>query len=310
MAVIVLQCCMLATANQHVLTLGSGSGIKTPSPSIRENTSERQLPKVFTSNKNLMEGVVTSKMAENGTGKLKEGNSGETNLAVSDEFDVVFTTKTRSANRKRLLLAITSGATALQDAELGVPYRADLEAAYTYANPTGLPDGLQLGNSSIKGIPTAVGTFTIGLSATSKGKTSKQTFRLTVKPMELVADNTTIYTDVSTPIVLIIRGGLAPVKFSIESGPAFCKLQEYSLECTPLAVGVFPVKFLLVDKAGNTARQTISINAVVDPSIGSNKLQRSTSKTLNIDNPSAAHNALQRIPTKCKNTTKEYYSGV
>lgn len=209
-------------------------------------------------------------------------------------------------------LTITSDVIALRDAELAAPYRADLDAAFTYSSPTGLPDGLQLGNSSIKGIPKFVGTYNITISATSKGRTDLRNYRLVVKPMELVvAGNFTIYTDATTELILIVRGGFAPINLTVENGPDFCTLQEYKLVCTPIEVGVFTVGFLLVDRVGNTVHSTLKLNAVVDPNVGAKRLEMSASKVLAPDNPTEAHNAvLLRFPSKCRNTSKEYYSGI
>lgn len=109
---------------------------------------------------------------------------------------------------------------------------------------------------------------------------------------------------------MIIRGGVAPIKLAIESGPAYCTLKDYKLVCTPSEVGSFAIKFLLTDKAGNTVYDTINLNCIVDPKQAAKSFEVSSSKAIS-GNINAAHNAvLQTLQSKCVVTEKEYYSGV
>lgn len=148
----------------------------------------------------------------------------------------------RHSTIKRLLqnlqiytLPIVNTAILLKDGALFDAYRADLDTAYTYSNPTGLPEGLQLGNNSIKGIPKASGIFNISLSASSKGKIRKQTFSLTIKNMEIqVRGDSKIFTNQTSLFRITTRYGKPPVSLSIASGPDFCILQNFSLVCKPI----------------------------------------------------------------------------
>lgn len=131
--------------------------------------------------------------------------------------------------------ATATGPFELQDGVLSVPYRAELNISYTYSNATSLPDGLQLGNASIKGIPKVFGLFNISLLATFKNKTIQQTFSLMIKGMELVVSgNSTIFISKFSTFLLAIQGGIPPVNLSIESDPDFCEFKDYTMVCKPM----------------------------------------------------------------------------
>lgn len=133
-------------------------------------------------------------------------------------------------------------------------------ADYSFSQPLNLPIGLQLRNNSITGVPKASGTFTITLMATANQRSISQSYNLYVRGLELiVSGDSRIYQNRQSILMMIVRGGILPIKITIEDGPNYCQIQDYQLFCMPTDVGPFDVYLLVTDRSGNTLRQTVSL---------------------------------------------------
>lgn len=124
-----------------------------------------------------------------------------------------------------------------------------------------------------------------------------------------------MYKDQQSVLTMTVRGGTAPINIAIQNGPDFCSLQDDQLYCMPNEVGPFNVTFSVSDRLGNSMRQTISFESIVNPDPNINQLVASSSRdSRNVNNSNMAHNqALKQLPTRCKLASvnqREYYSDV
>lgn len=191
---------------------------------------------------------------------------------------------------------------------LGFTYRADLKppsADYTFSSATNLPTNLQLRGNSIVGTPTSAGLFRVVATAVSSINPTpfQQAYNLVIRGLELVVSGETrIYKDQQSVVMMIVRGGIAPIKVTIESGPTFCQLQGYQMYCMPSEIGTFNVNLLVTDSNGSTLRQIVAMECISNPNVGLSALQKaSTYDSTFTTNSNTAHNtALKSLPGKCK----------
>jgi glucose/arabinose dehydrogenase len=172
----------------------------------------------------------------------------------------------------RIRRALSFGVSSVSDAELGVPYAADLQIggahSYTIASIAGsLPTGVNPDAIGLSGTPTTVKKYKFTLQVTDNGtaETVRKLFSIQVfKPLAIVTQllkSGSVGKNYKTTLKAV--GGKAPYAWSLVSGPGWMNLSTTGqLTGVPVA-GDYTVDIEVMDALLVTKPITLSL--IIDP---------------------------------------------
>ena len=154
---------------------------------------------------------------------------------------------------------------------MGQPFSYTITSNPTAASfsATGLPAGLSLSGAVISGTPTALGPFSIALSAiNSTGQTGTATLSLTVNAATpVITSSTTATATVGQSFSYTITSNPAAASFGATGLPAGLSLSGAVISGTPTASGPFSIALSATNSTGQTGTATLSltVNNAVAP---------------------------------------------
>jgi hypothetical protein len=165
--------------------------------------------------------------------------------------------------------SVTISTNSLPNGTAGVVYTAPISAAWGVApysiTVSGLPAGLTFNGANINGVPTAIGTFTVTVTAVdSVGASTTKSLSLTIVDPAInfapALPNGTV--GVAYAATFSATGGYGSFSYSATGLPAGLTLSANSIGGTPTTAGVFIVTLTAVDGVGvaRTAPATITIS--------------------------------------------------
>jgi hypothetical protein len=164
--------------------------------------------------------------------------------------------------------------TALPSGVIGVAYSAPVTASAPNGDAvtlavSGLPGGLKFDGVNIAGIPAAVGTSTVGISATDTvtGLSTSGTLPLTISDLSIGFTPTLPAGVTNSPYSATFSpatGGTGVFTYSASGLPAGLLLSGITVSGTPLAAGVYTVGLTATDTAGTSVTAPVTLN-ITDP---------------------------------------------
>ncbi|MFN7920089.1 MAG: hypothetical protein U0Q16_08335 [Bryobacteraceae bacterium] len=162
---------------------------------------------------------------------------------------------------------ITIAPAALPNATIGVAYSAAITvsgglAPTTITSVTGFPPGLVWSGSAVTGVPTALGTFALAVTATDArglAQTSSVSLAVVDAPITFAPSLPAGQVKAAYSATISAAGGYGAFTYTASGLPAGLALSGSTISGTPAAAGTFAVTLTATDSVGTAKTAAVSL---------------------------------------------------